>query len=526
MTSRRTLLAAGAAGVAGVVSAAAGGVLAAPAPAAAAAPLVSSDQVSHLLRRATFGPTPGTLAEAKRLGVAGWLAKQLDPATIDDAACDALLARLPLANADIPTVRATLPVHSYDAFGQLGRAAVARAAWSKRQLFEATVAFWANHLHIAAPSSGVWDSRGDYDRQVIRKHAFGTFADMLKASATHPAMLTYLDNRTSTKSRPNENYARELMELHTVGMIYREDEVQAAARLLTGLTVTKVGTYTYDPARHVTGAVKIVGFGHANATAAGGEAAALAFVDHLARHPETARRIATKLCVRFVADQPPAALVARLTKVYLDNGTAIKPVLTALFTSAEFAAAIGQKTRTPFEDMIATVRALGLGPEKSGIKGLDALYQTMVKAGNAPFRWNPPNGFPDVAAAWSAPAGFLIRCNMHLNLATGWYPSQLTRPADMQSLLVPEGSGFAAPTGGLGAGGSGAPVLPATYGALVDALAVRLVGSKLPAAHTAAVLSVAAKLPTSPLTATDKSLAGHLPYLVALVLDSPSFQLR
>jgi uncharacterized protein (DUF1800 family) len=397
-------------------------------------------------------------------------------------------------------------VHSYDGFKELGRAAVARAAWSNRQLFEATVAFWANHLHVAAPSSGVWDSRMDYDKQVLRKHAFGRFADMLKASMRHPAMLTYLDNRSSTKANPNENYARELMELHTVGMVHGEEDVQAAARLLTGLTVTKTGTYAYTAAQHATGAVRILGFEHANGDAAGGETAALAFADHLARHPATAQRIATKLCLRFVADEAPAALVATLAKVYLDNDTAIVPVLRALFTSAEFAAAIGRKTRTPFEDLIATVRTLGLGPEASGVKALDALYNAMVNAGNAPFRWSPPNGFPDVAAAWSSPSAFLMRCNNHLNLATGWYPSQLTRPTDLLKSLV--------------------PVLPGSYGALVDALAVRLVGTKLPAAHTAAVLSVAGKLPTSPLTAADKSLAGHVPYLVALVLDSPSFQLR
>jgi uncharacterized protein (DUF1800 family) len=499
MTTRRTLLAAGAATALATV----GGRSAAAAP---AAPLLSADPIAHLLRRATFGATPASLAEATKLGVAGWLDRQLDPAKIDDAACDAVLARLPLAGADIATARAKLKVHSYDGFKELGRATVARAAWSNRQLFETTVAFWANHLHVAAPSSGVWDSRMDYDRQVIRKHAFGKFADMLKASMRHPAMLTYLDNKSSTKANPNENYARELMELHTVGMTYGEEDVKAASRLLTGLTVGKDGRYAYAADRHMTGAVRILGFAHGNATPAGGEAAALAFADHLARHPDTARRIATKLCVRFVADEAPAGLVARLAKVYLENDTAITPVLKALFTSPEFAAAVGRKTRTPFEDLTATVRALGLGPEKSGVKALDALYNAMVNAGNAPFRWSTPDGFPDVAAAWASPSGFLMRCNNHLNLATGWYPSQLTRPTDLLRSLV--------------------PVLPGTYGALVDALAVRLVGAKLPAAHTAAVLSVADKLPTSPLTAADKSLAGHAPYLIALVLDSPSFQLR
>ena len=481
--------------------------LAVPAAAATAVPtdLVSADPLAHLLRRATFGPTPAALAELAKLGVPAWLDRQLDPAKIDDSALDALLTRLPLAGADITTVRAQLPVHSYEAFGQLGRAAVARAIWSNRQLFEATAAFWANHLHISAPSSGVWDSRSDYDKQVTRKFTFGRYADMLKASARHPAMLTYLDNRSSTRTLPNENYARELMELHTVGLIYTEADVQAAAKLLTGLTVATAGTYTYSPAKHATGAVRILGFTHANATAEGGEAAALAFVDHLARHPATAERLATKLCVRFVADEAPASLVAKLARVYLDNDTAIVPVLRALFTSPEFAASVGQKVRTPFEDLTATVRALGLGPETAGVKGLDALYNNLVNAGNAPFRWSPPNGYPDVAAAWASPSAFLMRCNSHLNLAAGWYPRQLTRPADLLTALV--------------------PVLPKTYGALVDALAQRLVGTPLPAEHVAAVLSVAAKLPTSSL-ASKESVAGSLPYLIALVLDSPSFQLR
>jgi uncharacterized protein (DUF1800 family) len=498
-------------GAAAVAAVATGGLaldaaLAVPA-AATAVPtdLVSADPLAHLLRRATFGPTPAALAELTELGVPAWLDRQLNPAKIDDSALDALLTRLPLAGADIATVRAKLPKNSYEAFRQLGRAAVARAVWSNRQLFESTAAFWANHLHIAAPSSGVWDSRCDYDKTVTRKYTFGRFADMLKASARHPAMLTYLDNRVSTRTQPNENYARELMELHTVGMIYTEADVQAAAQLLTGLTVTSAGTYTYTAAKHATGAVRILGFSHANPTAEDGEAAAMAFVDYLARHPATAKRLATKLCLRFVADEAPATLVDKLAKVYLDNDTRIVPVLRALLTSREFAASIGQKVRTPFEDLTATVRALGLGPESSGVKALDALYNNLVNAGNAPMRWSPPNGFPDVAPAWASPAAFLMRCNGHLNLASGWYPRELTRPADLLTALV--------------------PVLPKTYGALVDALARRLIGTPLPADHVAAVLSVAAKLPTSSLTSKE-SVAGSLPYLIALVLDSPSFQLR
>jgi uncharacterized protein (DUF1800 family) len=506
--SRRTLLAGGAAALA--VTAAGGLALdaatAAPAAAAGLGDLLPADPVAHLVRRATFGPTPASLAEAAKLGVAGWLDRQLNPAAIADGVCDGLLARLPLAGADVATVRATLPKHSYEAFGQLGRATIARAIWSNRQLFEMTVNFWNNLLHVAAPSSGVWDSRADYDRQVVRRHAFGRYADMLKAAARHPAMLTYLDNRVSTKAHPNENYARELMELHTVGLVYTEADVRAAAKLLTGLTVSSAGTYTYAADRHAVGAVDVLGFRHANTTAAGGEAAALAFLDHLARHRATAERIATKLCVRFVADEAPAALVARLADIYQANDTAIVPVLRALFTSPEFAASAGRKMRTPFEDLAATVRALGLAPETSGVKALDALYNSLVNAGNAPLRWAPPNGFPDVAAAWASPSAFLMRCNSHLNLAAGWYPRQLVRPANMLTALV--------------------PVRPATYGALVDALSRRLLGVTMRPEHVAAVLSVAGKKPASTLTSTDTSVTGSLPYLIALILDSPYFQLR
>lgn len=465
---------------------------------------LGGDPIAHLLRRATFGATPAALAEARGLGAVGWLDRQLDPARIADGRCDAVLRRLPLAGATPAAVRAGARRENYESFKQLGRAAVARAAWSERQLYEQTVAFWANHLHVTAPSSGVWDTRADYDRTVLRRHAFGRFADMLTASARHPAMLTYLDQRSSCRASPNENYARELLELHTVGLGYTEADVRDTARLLTGMTVGRSGGYVYDASLHDPGPVRILGFRH-RGTGRDGERAATAFLGHLARHPRTAERIARKLCIRFVADEPDAGLVTRLARVYRAHDTAIAPVLRALFRSPEFAASVGHKTRTPFEGAIAAVRVLGLGPDRTGIRSLDALYNHLVTAGNAPFRWSAPNGYPDVATAWASPSAFLARCNLHLNLAAGWYPAQLTRPADLLRHLV--------------------PMLPGTYGGLVDALATRLIGGRLPAAHTAAVLSVANRVPASPLHG-DRALAGVAPYLIALVLDSPSFQLR
>jgi uncharacterized protein (DUF1800 family) len=423
-----------------------------------------------------------------------------------------VLGRLPLTTLTIDGVYAKVKAgaikqYSWDILLQVGYAAVARATWSNRQLYEVMVDFWGNHLNVTCPAGDVWDSRQDYDRTVIRPYALGRFADMLKASVRHPAMLTYLDNRFSTKAAPNENYGRELLELHTVGRAYSEADVKNAARLLTGLTVQwDTGKYSYNGAAHAIGPVSVLGFNHPNSTAAGGEAASLALIDHLALHPATAIRIATKLCVRFVADEPPASLVTKLAKVYLDNGSAIAPVLRALFTSPEFAASVGTKIRTPFEDIVATVRVLGHRPEAAGTKGIEALYWVAHSAGQAPLSWVPPNGFPDVASAWASPSGQLIRWNAHLNIAAGWWPTQLTRPANPVTDLV--------------------GALPATYGGLVDALANRFFGRTLLGEHTAALTAFYGKTPASALKNTDGAVGWAFPYLVALMLNSPYFAVR
>ena len=507
---RRRLLATAAVAGASVALVEPGVAHAAPSPGKAtrvsSTAVASAPDPLHLLRRATYGRTPDTEAELRSLGVTAWLDRQLDPKSIDDAACDAVVARFPLVNLDIAGVRKAVKKGAWDAMQQLGTAAVARACWSRRQLFEVMVDFWSNHLNVTCPSSDVWDSRADYDRTVIRAHALGRFADMLKASAAHPAMLSYLDNRVSTKDKPNENYGRELMELHTVGLVYTEADVKQAALLLTGRTVdTTTGLYKYDAARHATGAVTILGFQNANAT--NGETAGNAFLDYLAMHPKTAERIATKLCVRFVADEAPAGLVATLAKVYLDNKTAIAPVLKALFTSAEFAKAANQKIKTPFEDVVSSIRILGCNPDATGTDGIRALYQILEKTGHGPMRWEPPNGYPDVAAAWASPSGFLVRWNAHLNLAAGWYPKQLTRKTPLLTQLVPG-------------------ALPATYGALVETVVKSLVGTVPKPEHTAALTQFFGKKPIDLLKAKDQAVTGKFPHLVALVLDSPMFQVR
>jgi uncharacterized protein (DUF1800 family) len=477
-----------------------------------AADLLPPDPLLHLLRRATYGPTPASIAEIRKLGAASWLDAQLKPASIADPVADGLVARFPWCAATIPAIHAAvaakaLKQYDWTPMWQVSFATLARAVWSRRQLLEVMTEFWSNHLNVTCPSGDMWDSRADYDAAVIRKYALGTFADLLKASARHPAMLAYLDNRSSTKAAPNENYGRELLELHTVGLTYAESDVKDAARLLTGLTVDPAtGTYRYDPARHAVGAVTVLGFTHANATAAG-ESAALALLDYLAVHPATARQIVTKLCTRFVADDPPAGLITTLVKVYLDNRSAIAPVLRALFTSPEFAGSVGAKTRTPYEDVVAMLRTLDYGPEPSGTKAVESLYWTCSNAGQAPLAWAPPNGYPDVAAAWVSPSGQLVRWNAHLNVGAGYWPTTLVRPSSMVAA-------FAGTT------------TPATYGALIDAVSNRLLQITLPAAQREALAGFFGKTSASPVKAKDPGIDWMFPYLMAMLLNSPTFALR
>jgi hypothetical protein len=462
--------------------------------------------------------TPESESELRTLGSKAWLERQLKPETINDSDCDALLARFPLLELDIAGVRTAVGKGSFN-FGnwevmlQLRSATIARAVWTKRQLLEVMVEFWSNHLNVSNPSSEVWDNRHVYDR-MIRANALGRFADMLKASAISPAMLNYLDNRNSTKLSPNENYGRELMELHTVGLAFTESDVKNAARLLTGLTVSDKGQYVYDSGRHAIGPVTVLGFTHPNATAQGGEAAAMQLLDYLAMHPATAERIARKLCVRFVCDDPPASLVSGLAKVYLAEGSAIVPVLRALFTSAEFAASVGAKVRTPFEDIAATLRAVGIGPERidaaagnpTGTKAMTALGWMLESAGHAPMRWPTPDGYPDVAEAWSSASSSLVRWNAHICIITGWWPSQLTRQASLGKYLL--------------------PTVPTTYGAMIDALCQRLLGTTMQPQHNTALLTFFGKSASSPLKASDEALNAKFPFLVALILDSPYFSVR
>ena len=351
------------------------------------------------------------------------------------------------------------------------------------------------------------------DREVIRKNALGSFSDMLLASAKSPAMLRYLDNADSSVDTLNENYGRELLELHTVGIAagYTHAEVIDSARIMTGNTIGRHGEFAYYNDWHYVGPVKVLGFSDPNADEFAGLTLVPRYLAYLANHPSTAQHLATKLATRFVSDTPSAALINSLASVYLANKTQIIPVLRALFASAEFAASIGQKTRRPIEDVIGTARALGVTPAApastdtaKGAGNLGGLYWTLQGLGQAPLGWAPPNGYPDVAGAWLSAGGTMRRWNAHAGLVGGWWTDGMATPAI---------------TGLLGT------TPPATIGALVDALALRLIGVALTGTQRSAIVAFCCRN-DSTLTAASSAvntIKWDLAAVVTLVLDTPNW---
>lgn len=505
---RRTVLKAGAAGTAVVATGAIPSIVRAiPASAAARAPFASKDPNLHLLRRATFGATKASRKELMRLGRDEWLDRQLHPQQLDDPVADDIMARFPNLDWSITTALERLDDGGWQLMFDLGVSTLARAAWSERQLFEVMVDFWSNHLNVTNPSDMVWFCRHDYDRTVIRKHALGKFSDMLAASARHPAMLLYLNNAESTFESPNENYGRELLELHSIGVNggYDEDDMRNSALVMTGFGINwETGIYEYHPWAHHIGPVRVMKWSSKNGKR-NGEHVGLDYVDYLAHHPSTAHHIATKLARRFVGDDPSEGFVESLAEVYLDNDTAIAPVLRTLFRSKTFEESVGAKVRRPLEDLVATVRTLGTGPDRNGVDGMIGLYWMVESLGQAPLAWGQPDGYPDVADAWRSAGGMISRWNSHMSLAAHWWPDELQAPKLKKLLPQP---------------------LPSKHGALVDALAEGLVFRTLSSSHRAAVLGFLGRSAGDPLSEDDEAVGWRLPYLVALILDSPYHMVR
>jgi uncharacterized protein (DUF1800 family) len=463
----------------------------------------------HLVKRFSWGLTPELVADVHRAGGGlAWFEQQLKPARIPDPAAQEINSWYPwlrrpakqVFDEDMSGVR-----NAWDSVTDLSRWTVARRIASNRQLFEVMVDFWSNLLNVTLFHDDALFWRADYDR-VIRAHALTSFEKLLQAAITHPAMGLFLDNAFSTKDSPNENLGRELLELHTVGVDagYTEDMVKASARMLTGYRAQVWGGHFlafYDPKRHDTQPVTVLGFHHPNSDP-DGRKATLAYLSYLARHPATAERLARRLCTKFVSDQPSDAIVQAVASAYSSHGTAIGPTLRALVTHPDFAAAAGKKVRTPTEDYVASVRALGIKllRPKTGESFANNMYWQYSDLGQAPYEWPAPNGYPEVDAAWATAGRVLTSFTMHRDLAARWWPTEEARFPAWSSLL---------------------PAMPSTLEHVVSTVALRTMGEK-PAPAT--LDGIARLLGISLTTRLDKDDA--LDYwtirgILSSLLDSP-----
>jgi uncharacterized protein (DUF1800 family) len=311
-----------------------------------------------------------------------------------------------------------------EALSRLQRAVQADCGFGER-----LVTFWSNHFCVSAAKgqlARMW--AGAFEREAIRPHVFGHFSEMLMAVEQHPAMLFFLDNQQSLgpdsragqnrKRGLNENLAREIMELHTLGVGggYTQDDVTSLARIITGWTFAgrqgqlgRPGTFVFNTNAHQPGPQTLLGKTYQDTGLAQGEAA----LSDIARHPSTAKFIATKFARHFVADDPPPALTARLQEVFRKTDGDLLVLATTLVESDEAWQAPLTKIRSPYEYLIATGRLLERMPEEPSryLGGLNMLGQPL---------WSPsgPNGFPDTNAAWAAPEGMKLRLDIAAEISS------------------------------------------------------------------------------------------------------------
>jgi uncharacterized protein (DUF1800 family) len=338
-------------------------------------------------------------------------------------------------------------------FAELAQQKVLRAIYSERQLEEVMVDFWFNHFNVFGGKGPTRLYLTEYERDVIRPRALGRFRDLLGATAKSPAMLFYLDNwqsaapaeamadrrtgrrdargrgmpRRPRQAQPpaqnrrrdiNENYARELMELHTLGVDggYTQADVREVARAFTGWTIVQPragGAFRFEPRMHDRGEKVVLG---RRIAAGGGIEDGERVLDLLARHPSTARFVATKLARRFVADEPPPSLVARAAARFTATDGDIREVVRTIVTSPEFFApeAYRAKVKTPLEFVASAVRAAGID-----LRHGMAAVQALRELGMPPYMCEPPTGYADEAAAWVNTGALLNRMNVAVALTRG-----------------------------------------------------------------------------------------------------------
>jgi uncharacterized protein (DUF1800 family) len=368
------------------------------------------DPVARLVRRATMGITKDELDRAKALGYSRYLEEQLRPQRIDDRAVTAFLA----------TTYPTLAMSTEALYGanygtminEIQESTIYRAAFSKRQLYERMVEFWTDHFSIDRDKVGYLKTIDD--RDVIRRHAMGSFPALLKASAHSAAMMLYLDNNLSRRGSINENYAREIMELHSVGVDggYTQQDVNELARVFTGWTVSGRGIFTYDAQLHDFGPKVVMGRTiPATAAARGlaGKSEADGIIDMLALHPKTAHYIALKMTKFLLQYDPTDALVASVQAEFTRTKGDI-PSMIRVILSEQNVMLAPPKYKRPFHLAVSALRALN-----PTVTGTGTIRSALDAMGQSLFAWETPDGYPDKMEFWSGLA--LARWNTAVTIA-------------------------------------------------------------------------------------------------------------
>jgi len=318
---------------------------------------------------------------------------------------------------------------------RLGREAAARfilrALYSPNQLQEQMTWFWMNHFNVHQHKHNIRAMIGDYEEHAIRPNALGNFRDLLRATVYHPAMLRYLDNERNASGRINENYARELMELHTLGVDggYTQQDVQELARILTGVGVNagpdmpnvrrqlqsqyvRRGLFEFNPNRHDYGnktflnaPIRSSGLGEVDEA-----------LDRLSHHPATARFICRKLAVYFVSDEPSNALVEHMARTFINSDGDIKSVLRVLFTSNEFMQSLGRKFKDPIHYVISSVR---LAYDDKPILNAGPIINWLNRMGEPLYGRQTPDGYPVIQSAWNGPGQMAVRFEIARAIGSG-----------------------------------------------------------------------------------------------------------
>jgi len=390
------------------------------------------------LERVTYGPTTATLERYLQLGRQRFLDEQLHASELKlPAAVAAQIDGLEVSHLDSAQllVQVVEEQHRINALAdetakqserkaltdranrlayEAVRRELLRALYSPAQLKEQLVWFWLNHFSVfQGKADGRW-LIGDYAEQAIRPHALGHFRDLVMATLKHPAMLQYLDNAQNAAGHLNENYARELMELHTlgVGSGYTQGDVQELARILSGVGINttgnvphlrpewqglyrKEGAFEFNPARHDFGTKTLLG----QSIAGSGFTEIEQAVDLLVAQPACARFIAHSLAVYFVADEPPPALVERLAATFQSTHGDIAAVLKALFQSRELQASLGGKFKDPMHYIVSTLR---LAYDGKPIANTHPVLNWLNALGEPLFGRQTPDGYPLTEAAWAS----------------------------------------------------------------------------------------------------------------------------